>query len=118
MGNPSFDQFLDIAARRIHQNRGRAAHLDLRRQQLADQRDRLRLRHGQHEHVAGLDVFDDGMHHQVIVLTAQDGARRAGGAAAGQELDQRHIHQSLSTGGFINGCHAQFTQPSQFVLSS
>ena len=94
---------------------GRTPNLDLCRQQLTDQRDRPRLRHRQDEHLAGLDALDDGMHHQVVVLAAEDGAGWAGSAAPWQELNQRQVDETLPAGSLVDGCHAKLSQARQFI---
>ena len=76
-------------------------------EEVADQCHRLRLGHGQHEHVSRLRPVHDGMHHQVVALPAPDGARGAGGARAGDELAQVQVHQALASGGLVHGRGAE-----------
>ena len=115
-GQAELAQLLDVAHRRVHQDRRRAPDLDLRRQQLTDQRDRPRLRHRQDEHLARLDALDGGMHHQVVVLAAEDGAGRAGSSASGQELDQRQIDQTRPPRSLVDGRHAKLGQTRQLIF--
>ena len=76
-GQAELAQLLDVAHCGVDEHRRDAAALRLRREQLADERDRPRLGHRQHEHLAGLGLGDRGVHHQVVVLAAAHRARRA-----------------------------------------
>ena len=63
-GRPKLAQLLDVAHGRVDEERCDAAPLGLRREQLADESDRGRLRHGEDEHLPGLRLGDRGVHHQ------------------------------------------------------
>ena len=88
---PELAQLLDVANGGVDQQRGDAAALGLRGEQVADERDRPRLGHRQDEHLARLGLGDGGVHHQVVVLAAAHGAGRAGGARARDHLDQVEV---------------------------
>ena len=60
--------------------------LRLGREQVADEREGLRLGHRHHEHVAWLDRGHRGVHHQVVALAAADRPRGAGDARPGDDL--------------------------------
>ena len=73
-------QLLDIADGTIHEDRRHATALGLCREEISDERDGGRLRHGQHEDLSGLRLRDGRVHHEVVVLAAAHGPRRPGGA--------------------------------------
>ncbi len=96
-------ELVEVAHRRVHEQGGDAAALRLRREQLADERDRRRLGHRQHEHLAGLGLGYRSVHHQVVVLAAADGARGAGGARAREHLVERHVDERSPPRRLVDG---------------
>ena len=97
------DELLDVADRAVDQQRRDALRLRLRGEQVADHRDRRRVGHREDEHVAGLRVGDRGVDHQVVVLPAEHGPGRAGGARAGDDPVQREVDEALAAGGLVDG---------------
>ena len=104
---PDLPELLDVAHRGVHQQRGDARDLRLRREQLADERDRPGLGHREDEHLARLGLGHRRVDHQVVVLAAAHGSRRAGRARARHDLDQRHVDHRGAPGGLVHGRGAQ-----------
>src|SRR5215210_668517 len=82
----------------VDQNRRGLAALRLGCEQLAEQGDGPRLRHGQDEDVAGFHPVHRRMHHEDVVLGAADRPGRAGGARAGAHLVKVEVDQALAAG--------------------
>jgi hypothetical protein len=95
-------QLLDVADSGVDEHRGDTPSLHLGREQVADERDRPRLGHGQHEHLAGLGLRDGRMDHEVVVLATANGSRGAGGTGARHDLDQRHVHDGCASGSLVD----------------
>ena len=88
-------ELLRVAHGGVDEHGGGAARHGLGQQQVAEQRDRPRLRHRQHEHLAGLQRGHHGVHHQVVVLPAARDPRRPARARAGDELAELGVDQAL-----------------------
>ena len=70
-------QLVEVAYGAVDEDPGDALRLSLRRQQLADERDRGRLGARQHEDVARARVRDGGVHHGVVAGRAERDPGRA-----------------------------------------
>jgi hypothetical protein len=104
------DQLLEIADRGVDQDCGGTVGLGLGRQQLTDERDRPRLGHRQHEHLARLDLGHRRMHHQIVVLPATDRPRRARDTGPRHNLVQVGVDVAASAAGLVNGRRAECRQ--------
>ena len=107
---PELAQLLGVANGGVDEERGDPAALRLGGEQVADERDRPRLRHRQHQHLAGLGLRDGGVDHQVVVLAAADGAGRARGPRAGDHLDQVEVDHLRPSGRLVHGRRAELGQ--------
>jgi hypothetical protein len=81
--------------------------LGLRGEQVADQGDRRRLGHREHEHLAGLQRRHGGVDHQVVALRADDGPRWPGDAAPGDDLDEVGVDVADAPAALVDGRAAQ-----------
>ena len=104
---PELGEILDVAHRAVDEQRRDALLERLRGEQVADERDRERVGHREHEHVAGPRVGDRGVHHQVVALPAQHGPGRAGGARAGDDPLQVEVDEPLAARGLVDGRGAE-----------
>src|SRR5215210_1576972 len=94
----------------VDQNRRGLAALRLGCEQLAEQGDGPRLRHGQDEDVAGFHPVHRRMHHEDVVMSAADRPGRAGGARAGDHLMKVEIDQALAAGRLEDCRRAELAQ--------
>ena len=107
---PDLSELLEVAHRGVHQQRGDARDLRLRREQLADECDGPGLGHREDEHLARLGLGHRRVDHQVVVLAAAHGSRRAGRTRARHDLDQRYVDHLSAPGGLV---HRRGSQPSE-----
>src|SRR5262249_34609860 len=70
-------------------------------------RDRRRLGHRQHQHLARLQALHRGVHHEVVVLPAADRAGLAADPGAGDDLAQVGVDEALAPGRLVHGRGAQ-----------
>ena len=100
-------QLLDVAHGAVDEQRRDALRERLGGQQVADERDRERVGHGEDEHVARPRVGDRGVDHQVVALPAEHRPRRAGGARAGDDPVQVEVDEPLAARGLVDGRGAE-----------
>ena len=96
-------QLLDVADRGVHQQRGDARDLRLRREQLADECDGPGSGIVRTSTSPGSRLRDRRVDHEVVVLAAAHGPRRPGRAGAGHDLDQRQVDDRRAPGGLVDG---------------
>ena len=107
---PDLSELLEVAHRGVHQQGDDARDLRLRREQLADECDGPGLGHREDEHLARLGLGHRRVDHQVVVLAAAHGSRRAGRTRARHDLDQRHVDHLRAPGGLV---HRRGAQPGE-----
>jgi hypothetical protein len=104
---PELDELLEVAHRRVDEDRRGPVDLGLGGQQVANEGHGGGLGHRQHEHLAGLQRGHRRVDHEVVVLGAARDARRPRDARTGHDLVQGRVDEAAPAAALVNGRRAQ-----------
>jgi hypothetical protein len=101
-GQAKLLELLEVADGAVDEQARDTAYGCLGREQLADERDGLRLGQGEYEYLARPRGCDERVNHEVVSLPAEGSARRPRDAAPTHDLDEWGVDEPGSSGSLVN----------------